>query len=99
MAQPKVYAYTVGGTLTFPLDMLRYDNCWPAMGVDVDALGNALARYAERTHKGPLTVRMLSHKVPTVARWESFGWSVSDVTVNGERLNTLRFADGSVHLW
>ncbi|KKK78562.1 hypothetical protein LCGC14_2842300, partial [marine sediment metagenome] len=30
----KMRAYTVRGRLPFPLDMLRYDSCWPDSAVD-----------------------------------------------------------------
>ena len=62
----KKKAYLVKGSGTFPLDMLRYDEAWPARGEDVDEMGRSCERVVE----------LLSTAKPTVARWESFGWSV-----------------------
>jgi len=92
----KLYTFNVTGD-AFPLDMLRRDACWPVTSVDVDALADALAPYGKR--KRAHTVRMASHKAPMVARWESFGWTVSDVALDGRRMAALRLSDGSVHMW
>lgn len=63
----RTFRFTVDGDYTFPLDMLRYDGCWPASSEDAVAM--------ER--KGPRTVTLISHfNPPTEARWRSFGWHV-----------------------
>jgi hypothetical protein len=51
----------------FPIDMLRYDLCWPATGSDSIELAKAT---------GPRRVTMKGLKTPTPARWASFGWTV-----------------------
>lgn len=71
MATTKRYRYHVNGRGLFPLDMLRYDACWPARQDDVVAMtapGNP--------ERG---VRIESEKAPTIGRWRSFGWTVTDV--------------------
>jgi hypothetical protein len=59
-----LFKYYVTGAGAFPLDMLRYDECWPIDGHTVDC--------QERR-----CVYMQSYREPTIDRWSSFGWSVS----------------------
>lgn len=73
MAKVKLYSYTVEGHHRFPLDMLRYDRCWPAKQIDVSALD---------AHPGVRTVGVRSNQPPTVERWASFGWQVSNLKVD-----------------
>jgi hypothetical protein len=70
---PKFITFTVEGTGNIPTDMLRYDQCWPYS--TMDAVG-MFREYGE-----PLLsrrqIRLCSiARVPTAARWESFGWRV-----------------------
>jgi hypothetical protein len=67
----------VVGDGDFPYDMLRYDLAWPATGGD-----SALIGYNNKTSVRRIELRSL--KLPTIARWASFGWKV--VAVNGERV-------------
>ncbi len=77
-----VHKFTVEGRGRFPIDMLRFDRCWPR---DTDATANIdWAMYPELDAKrniGPYRVTLLHnderrHWEPTAARWSSFGWSV-----------------------
>lgn len=61
--------YTVEGTSSFPVDMLRYDRCWPAHGTDASYIATHPSTTLIRIHLQGL-------KLPTVTRWESFGWRV-----------------------
>lgn len=72
--------FTVVGTYGFPLDMLRYDKCWPAREGDAGSIAATLWVQADRDSR---RIEMMGLKVPTVGRWASFGWKV--VEVNGER--------------
>lgn len=73
--------FTVTGTFAFPLDMLRYDNCYPA---DQDAVGCMQSALNPRSIKeGELRVTLRRAGATkgeaegiTPARWESFGWRV-----------------------
>jgi len=67
------------GQQPFPIDMLRYDSCYPSSQEDA----------AEITHDlvpppicGPdgitITLETTARNSPTPARWESFGWTVQD---------------------
>ena len=62
------YEYVVTGRGDFPLDMLRYDRCWPMSSSDV-------ARLEHLTSREPRSVLMMSYDKPTIERWSSFGWS------------------------
>ncbi len=65
--------YTVTGSGRFPLDMLRYDYSWvhPAE----DYRGREPRSHTVYRYVGTKTDR----EYPTDRRWESFGWTVSDV--------------------
>lgn len=79
-----MWVFTVDGPGDFPVDMLRYDACWPYdsqaavnLGIRLDARLMKL----RRDHGDPLpSVRLVSeHRAPTEGRWESFLWKVRDV--------------------
>jgi len=69
-AAPKQFEFTVTGTGQFPVDMLRYDSCWPATESDSTRLGGGPVME-------PRSVTVRGLRRPTVGRWKSFGWSVS----------------------
>jgi hypothetical protein len=70
-AAQNAITFQVEGTWDFPLDMLRYDLCWPASQSDAGLIaGTTLVGKAERR----ITLKGL--KLPTEARWVSFGWKV-----------------------
>jgi hypothetical protein len=72
--KPKtLYEYWVSGHGYFPLDMLRYDAAWPA---DSEAAVKMDPGFRDFAGKSRRSVRLLSYKEPTVARWASFLWSV-----------------------
>lgn len=70
--------FTVRGRGEFPLDMLRYDMCFPAGAthqiaskrrlMSQDALAPEREVVLQRVTDGPWT--------PTEDRWRSFGWHV-----------------------
>lgn len=66
---------TVEGSFQFPVDMLRYDYCFPDSEADSAAIAN------EEHSREPRRVRVVQvtdSKRPmfTPARWESFGWKI-----------------------
>jgi hypothetical protein len=63
----KMFKFVVEGTGHFPVDMLRYDRCTPCDSEDVNWCF---------TVEGKRSAMMISSQHPTVARWNSFGWSV-----------------------
>lgn len=76
--QSKVYLFAVKveGCGHFPVDMLRYDGCYPASERDSALTDNS-------THQGRrvVSLRMVDYNPggPTAARWESFTWKVVEV--------------------
>ena len=70
--------FTVSGDGRFPFDMLRHDACFPASGTDAANLPEPNAALLQSEGRD---VELISHTRfrPTSARWESFGWVVTDV--------------------
>ena len=70
--------FTVIGQGEFPLDMLRYDGCYPQCESDSATMRKdglrevTLQKTLDRGHPNR------SHRIwsPTVGRWNSFGWAV-----------------------
>ena len=62
--------FEVEGKGEFPLDMLRYDRCWPAHELDSNLIGSVVHAQLKRV------VGLVGLKLPTEARWASFGWRV-----------------------
>lgn len=72
--------FTVRGIGKFPIDMLRYDSCYPATGEDTQWIES------ERAAGNGSRELMLEHRshgsrtwTPTFGRWQSFGWVVTEV--------------------
>jgi hypothetical protein len=92
MPKPKRHwevRFTVRGNGPFPEDMLRYDHCEPATQEDVFWVTGRYIRElmlkARISH--PSIVK--SGLFPTKARWDSFGWGVTEVykpTLVGEEV-------------
>lgn len=76
-ARFEVIEFTVAGTGTFPLDMLRYDRCWPKTQEDTNAV-RAGTNHPSKTHPLPVTLHSIGAAAPTIGRWESYGWRVID---------------------
>lgn len=69
--------FDVTGYGPFPLDMLRYDCCFPASEEDSARMERTFNRRAR--DEATITLRYVSEykpKGPTDARWRSFGWRV-----------------------
>lgn len=66
----KLKTFKVTGTGNFPIDMLRYDACWPATESDAAHL---------QFEKGRRTITLHTHNpsAPTNGRWNSFLWNVA----------------------
>lgn len=68
------YEYKVVGTGNFPVDMLRYDACWPAKTSDAIEIATSFDRHNNMEDR---LVTIGSHKEPTPDRWKSFGWIIA----------------------
>jgi hypothetical protein len=76
----RIHEFEVIGNRPFPLDMLRYDSCYPKTQ---DCIGDILVSMDpdpdEQT--GEYYVKLIHvddspRWEPTIARWNSFGWAV-----------------------
>jgi hypothetical protein len=69
---------TVTGRGGFPLDMLRYDSCWPSSPDDVSKIH---ASFIERdTYSITLSRTTDSARSQwTADRWFSFGWALQEI--------------------
>ena len=90
----KTYVHTVkvipdGLIFQFPLDMLRYDSCYPDTQDDVARIITTLdpRRGAVNRKKEDLTVSVVHIGEmawrPTDDRWKSFGWKVVEHQARG----------------
>ncbi len=77
--------YTVEGSGHFPIDMLRYDSCFPASEPDahmIERINNPTKRSDLALHRVDVST-LRDHRthatIHTPARWESFGWKVVDM--------------------
>lgn len=82
----KVCIFTVQSLFQFPIDMLRYDACYPHTQSDVAEIENAsslTSRTAARATGKQFKVTLASQLIHnlTKERWSSFGWTVTDVTL------------------
>lgn len=89
-----IVTFEVTGRIPFPLDMLRYDSCFPVRGEDAGMIERSFERAQRREVLAELPERCfrvrLEHVgyspwLPTTGRWESFLWSVDSQTVKAVR--------------
>ena len=66
--------FGVEGRGSFPIDMLRYDSCFPAHESDS---GEIEASLRPREGNVSRAIFLRGPREPTVARWASFGWKVT----------------------
>lgn len=73
--QEKVHIHTftvrgrIGSYTGFPMDMLRYDQAWPATGEDAAKI---------KPSDEPVEIRLHGLSC-TPDRWKSFGWSIVEI--------------------
>ena len=72
------YRFTVVGNYPFPLDMLRYDGCYPASTEDATAISASIRGERDEGMGFPRghSVTLYSNRAPTEGRWQSFLWHV-----------------------
>lgn len=76
-------SFTVRGKGHFPVDMLRYDHCWPADQEQVAALIHEIGMPSQWVERD---IRLTGFTYGTGSsggvnpdRWASFGWKVIEV--------------------
>jgi hypothetical protein len=70
--------FYVHGNGIFPLDMLRYDSCYPHDSYSVHELEDTGWKATERREVSLIHTGNLKDWTPTIDRWASFGWIVAD---------------------
>jgi hypothetical protein len=82
MKRGEIYHFVVEGAGLFPIDMLRYDACWPHTEGD----SHIIERSREDYSKVQVTLSAVynggTHH-PCAERWKSFTWKV--VACDGRR--------------
>jgi len=73
MKKPRRYRITVEGSGVFPIDMLRYDQCWPRTEQDA---AKASIDWAGEMRQVDL---LSDHHRQTPDRWASFTWKIVKV--------------------
>lgn len=72
----RFHRFRVTGTGPFPVDMLRYDCCWPA---DQDSAVYIAASIPNGLPEGfKHSITLTGCQRPTIARWHSFGWQIKE---------------------
>ena len=79
MSRTLGYSFVVEGEGQFPTDMLRYDHCWPRTTEDAIALPLSVYDFARDREQHRKVALFTPTHPPTVDRWVSFGWKVSDI--------------------
>lgn len=80
-ASQDAFHFVVVGKGSFPVDMLRYDKCWPAS----EFMSGLIVNTSHQTnHPDSHRIELRGLKTPTVGRWSSFGWRV--VAIENERV-------------
>ena len=75
----KLHFYTVTGSGHFPLDMLRYDGAAPD---DSNTVGRISSSIVHGQVSDPKTeYNLVSCQAPTMRRWQSFGFEVTNYIV------------------
>jgi hypothetical protein len=71
----KIKTFTVTGRGTFPVDMLRYDSCWPT---DTESAACILVSPDDYEEWSRVRTVNLATYAPAITRhrWSSFSWVV-----------------------
>jgi len=79
MPAPILKRFSVEGSGEFPLDMLRFDRCWPSGAGDAAQIG---AHYGmadpEAVRARTVALETAEKYAPNRQRWLSFRWRVVD---------------------
>ena len=78
---PFEHRFKVRGQTAFPVDMLRYDRCWPETREDSKEIERFVRQEVNATGcVGLLSVSNNSNWRPASDRWRAFGWSLFEHT-------------------
>ena len=68
--------FTVTGVGPFPVDMMRFEECWPEGIADANAIERSFTEGAGRVQVRLCCEQTAAMSRPTAKRWESFNWRV-----------------------
>lgn len=75
-----IQVFKVKGKGRFPIDMLRYDHCFPLQSDDAAKIAATFEHYySDETVEITLVSYFGKPNYPTEGRWASFGWTVFHV--------------------
>lgn len=67
----------ITGSLSFPIDMLRYDGCVPASEQDSQMIGDTfMSSKSKKLRNWSITVKKTNSNPFSVGRWQSFGCDI-----------------------
>jgi hypothetical protein len=80
----KTLRYTVEGRCAFPIDMLRYDCCWPATEQDANQIESINDPMVDSREDKPYQITVETARntrdhgrfIVTEGRWDSFNWKL-----------------------
>jgi hypothetical protein len=76
---------TVEGSNSFPIDMLRYDECSPASEADAHKIQRSID-HAEPMQVTLKRLRLYGYNMDfTPGRWSSFGWRIASTIETREK--------------
>jgi len=81
MARLYRHEFVVEGKMAFPIDMLRYDHCYPAREIDSTTIAEYVRTYGNiDKHEKVVLNQVTEGKKPylTNDRWKSFGWEITE---------------------
>jgi hypothetical protein len=76
-----LHTFRVRGDGSFPVDMLRYDSCFPATEGAASLIERSI-RDGALSRDREVTLHAWQHRdwTPTHGRWESFNWKIVEGT-------------------
>jgi len=82
--------FIVEGKGMFPIDMLRYDACFPSDFKAVVGIGSPAEKPYEREVKLCQPRQTATERQVTIDRWKTFGWVVKEIQVFDKRNKLLK---------
>lgn len=79
----KYYQIKTTGKGDFPLDMLRYSQCWPMYAQDVENIGCDIDERIKYLQKRSVTVGMIGGDVTAmhcIERFKSYNWDAEIIS-------------------
>ena len=88
MSLKYVTRFNVVGSISFPMDMLRHDRCFPSTSGDAAVITDSVEEYTQ----GTKTVTLITYHESklrtgiTDGRWMSFSWPVDPNSIDTTKI-------------